>query len=106
MTRRLLNLLTAVTLVLCVAVVGLWVWSYWPPVEWVYLAPSRRWLVAARGVDGAYSIEWSNDGIEVPCFFPFLLLVAWPCVAAAMHWRRRRGGRGFEVDTSKGPGHV
>src|SRR5687768_3883431 len=29
MNRLLLNLLMALSLVLCVAVVGLWVWSYW-----------------------------------------------------------------------------
>jgi hypothetical protein len=33
--RRLPNLLTAVSLLLCVAVCVLWVRSYWRPAEWI-----------------------------------------------------------------------
>jgi hypothetical protein len=36
MTRRLLNLLTAVSLLLCVAVCVLWVRSYWVRDQWTY----------------------------------------------------------------------
>jgi hypothetical protein len=36
MTRRLLNLLTALSLLLCIAVLALWVRSYWARDQWSY----------------------------------------------------------------------
>jgi hypothetical protein len=48
MKRRLLNLLTGLSLLLCVAVIALWVWSYWHTDEWS-LARGRRYFLWSDG---------------------------------------------------------
>jgi hypothetical protein len=53
MKRRLLNLLTALSLLLCVAVVGLWVVSYW----------AEAWLVYGHVPAGKYPV----DVVQVQC---------------------------------------
>jgi hypothetical protein len=53
MKRHLINLLTAVSLLLCVAVAALLVRSYWRPVEWAHLpSPGNNWLFETRRIDG------------------------------------------------------
>lgn len=48
MTRRLLNLLTVLSLLLCAAAVALWVRGYWPGAEVEVTLAGVRWEVAAR----------------------------------------------------------
>ena len=49
MIRRLPNLLTAVSLVLCVAVCVLWACSYWRPQQFYVTAYEARWAITAAG---------------------------------------------------------
>ena len=68
MTRRLLNVLTALSLLLCVPVVALWVPSHQSSraVYWVWDASSgRRWsvsLMESRGVLSAGVGRWGASG--------------------------------------------
>ena len=53
MTRRLLNLLTVLSLLLCVAACVLWVRSYWIPDRTQILSMPRFFLIFATGCVGA-----------------------------------------------------
>jgi hypothetical protein len=62
MNRRLLNLLTAMSLLLCLAVVVLWVRSYWVLDEWYR---DRRVRTAAGGKAAVVSVV--SGGAELTC---------------------------------------
>src|SRR5688572_3907797 len=55
MKRRLLNLLTALSLLLCVAVVALWVRSYWVKDQFE-IRPRRHWPLVVH-------VFWSKGSI-------------------------------------------
>jgi hypothetical protein len=60
MKRRLLNLLTAMSLVLCVAVVALWVWTYLGSVAFVVVSRQRSTSLSLR--TGGIAIEsWFTE---------------------------------------------
>jgi hypothetical protein len=67
MTRRLLNLLTLLSLVLCVAAGGLWAWSYTPERVWVRFVDGSAMIVATDGwiahhLGGNYFNDKPNRG--------------------------------------------
>jgi hypothetical protein len=73
MKRRLLNLLTAVSLLLCVAMCVLWVRSYWvwDHVEWLdYRARRNRGVVGNRGAWSVFYAWWGPAG-DPPMAQPF-----------------------------------
>jgi hypothetical protein len=62
MTRRLLNLVTLLSLLLCVAACALWVRSYWVPEQWsvVEKLPGKRVPGVAGTWERRRSVGWSN----------------------------------------------
>ena len=64
MRRHLLNLLTALSLLLCVAVCGLWVRSYLGP-DYVHYTSPRQWclsVISGHGtLDILYIPHWPQD---------------------------------------------
>src|SRR5918999_1364657 len=100
MTRRLLNLLTALSLVLCVAAVVLWVRSYAAAEHWIWFGQDREvdvYSTCGRLVLAAYPkrsgsnlVGWWHDTVRPP----------------AEWWRwtfvRRKGMWGFNYETHDG----
>jgi len=64
--RRLLNLLTAQSLLLCVAVGVLWVRSHYGVDGFTYYAPERRYILRTAG--GRFSLEVAAH--EIPWYVP------------------------------------
>ena len=62
MKRRLLNVLTAASLLLCVAACVLWVRSYWVPEQWsaLYKLPGKRVPGVAGNWERRWFVGWSN----------------------------------------------
>src|SRR5687767_12716189 len=59
MKRRLLNLLTALSLLPCVAVVGLWARSYWRHDQG--LARRGRQVLIVYSVSGRLAVTWGTE---------------------------------------------
>jgi len=58
MARRLLNLLTALSLVLCVAVIALWMRSHWRSDRIAYVAPT--WTVSLGSKSGSMRLSFAT----------------------------------------------
>jgi hypothetical protein len=107
MTRRLLNLLTALSLLLCVAVVVLWARSYWAT-ETLRRADARRWQsVSVAHGRAMYLHAWPADTSRPPPFGPERLRRQVDPPAAdvtATQWliTQFTGGAGFEIGSDWG----
>ena len=64
MKRRFLNVLTALSLLLCVAVSVLWVRSYWASdvLEWVYVSPAELRAVTVSTTSGGLTVSNRTGG--------------------------------------------
>ena len=62
MTRRLLNLLTLLSLLLCVASAGLWVRSYWRSDYWSLRY--HRTALRAQSIGGTLMLVWVDDRFD------------------------------------------
>ena len=83
MLRRLLNIASIVCLVLCVALMGLWVRSYWRADTVLVSSPSQTFLVGS-GLD--VDLNAADVGFAVP----YWCLVLLSGSIAAIPWIRRR----------------
>jgi hypothetical protein len=110
MKRRLLNLLTAGSLLVCVALVVLWVRSYWAT-ETLRRADAHRWQsVSVAHGRVMYLHAWPADPSRPPPFGPEPLRRQVDPPAAdvtATQWlvKQFSGGAGFEAGLSAGLGY-
>ena len=103
MTRRLLNLLTALSLLLCVAVVVLWVRSHGqgPADVWYWPGQARRYVESHDGLlcFGRQTSPRSFESVCVPYWMPLGAAAVLPVVLLVLRTRERVGRRvgGFDV---------
>ena len=62
--KRLFNIRTVLSLLLCIATVGLWVRSYW--YEDLLAFPSPAEYSALQSAEGTVTVLWGNHIIDVP----------------------------------------